>query len=83
MSEESLHLQKEYLDLVGWVPKEAGWVMWYETYISIFQYYEGSNSSLLKRTPENDKSIEATLKKLITIRANPYISMLSRIKANA
>ncbi|MCF6255416.1 MAG: hypothetical protein L3J98_05710 [Gammaproteobacteria bacterium] len=83
VSEESLHLQKEYLDLVGWVPKEAEWVMWYETYISIFQYYEGSNSSLLKRMPENDKSIEATFKKLITIRANPYISMLSRIKANA
>ncbi len=81
--EESLNLQKEYLGLVGWVPKEAGWVMWYETYISIFQYYEGSNSNLLKRTAKNDKNIEAAFEKLKTIRANPYISMLPRIKANA
>ena len=83
LSEESLHLQKEYLDLVGWVPKEAGWVMWYETYIFIFQYYEGSNSTILKRTPENDKSIEGAFRELKTVSANPYISMLSRIKANA
>jgi len=80
--EESLHLQKEYLDLVGWIPKEAGWVRWYETYVSIFQYYEGSNAVLLKRTPENDRKIESVLRKLKTIKANPYISMLSRIQGN-
>jgi len=83
LCEESLHLQKEYLGLVGWVPKEAGWVTWYETYVSIFQYYEGSNAVLLKRTPENDRKIEGVFRELKTIKANPYISMLSRIQVNA
>ncbi len=77
--EESLHLQKEYLDLIGWVPKEAGWVKWYEIYVSIFQYYDGCNAALLRQTPENDRKIEGVLQKLKTIKANPYISMLSRI----
>lgn len=80
ISNESLDLQKEYLELVGWVPKEAGWPKWYETYVSIIQYYVGKNSTLSERTPENDRKIEDILKELKTIKANPYISMLSRIK---
>lgn len=81
--EESLHLQKEYLGLIGWVPNEAAWVKWYETYISVLQYYEGSNAELLERTPENDRKIEVVLKKLKSIEVNPYMSMLSRMQANA
>jgi len=81
--EESLRLQKEYLGLVGWIPKEAGWVKWYELYVSIFQYYDGSNTALLKRTPENDRKIEGVLEELKTIKVNSYISMLSRIQTNA
>jgi hypothetical protein len=80
---ESIHLQKEYLDLVGWVPKEVGWVKWYETYVSIFQHYESSDAGLLMQTPENDQKIEGVLNELKTIKANPYISMLSRIQVNA
>lgn len=81
--EESLHLQKEYLSLIEWIPKEAGWVKWYETYVSVFQYCEGSNAALLKRTPENDRKIEVVFQKLKSIKVNPYISMLSRIQTNA
>lgn len=80
---ESLSLQKEYLDLVGWIPKDAGWVKWYKIYISIYQYYEGSNADLLKRTPENDRTIDRALQELKAINVNPYISMLSRIQVNS
>ena len=83
LCEESMHLQKEYFDLIGWVPKEVGWVKWYEVYISVVQYYAGSNAALLKRTPENDRKIEIVLQELKTVAVNPYISMLSRREANA
>jgi len=76
---ESLHLQKEYLELAGWVPTNTGWTEWYEIYVYIIQYYEGSNVELLKRTSENDLKIEGIWKKLKTTKVNPYISMLSRI----
>jgi hypothetical protein len=80
--EETVHLQKEYLDLVGWTPNVGGWVEWYETFFFILQYYDGNNPEILTRTLQNDRKIEGVLKKLKSINANSYISMLSRIKAN-
>jgi hypothetical protein len=80
---ESLHLHKEYLGLIGWIPKEHLWVKWYDVYIDIFQYYEGSNIKLLKRTPANDRKMERVLEELKRGKPNPYISMLSRIETDA
>lgn len=83
LCEESLHLQKEYLDLIGWVPKNENLVKWFEVLVEITQYYQGSNSELLERNPENDRKTQDVLEKLKVSEVNPYISQLSRLYKNA
>lgn len=79
LCEESLHLQKEYLDLIGWVPKNENLLKWFEVLVSISQYYQGSNAELLERNPGNDRIIKNVLQKLEVSEINPYISQLSRL----
>ncbi|HEY9031464.1 MAG TPA: hypothetical protein VIM93_08915 [Kangiella sp.] len=79
LCEESLHLQKEYLGLIGWVPKNENLLKWFEVLVSISQYYQGSNPELLERNPENDRIIKNVLQKLEVSEINPYISQLSRL----
>lgn len=77
--EESLYLQKEYLDLIGWAPKEMNLVKWFETLVYVSQYYDGNNSELLERNSKNDEKIDLVLKKLMSLEINPYFLKLSRL----
>lgn len=79
LCEESLHLQKEYFDLIGWVPKNENLVKWLEVLVDISQYCQGSNAELLERNPENDRKIKDVFQKLKESEVNPYISQLSRL----
>ena len=80
---ESLHLQREYLGLIGWVPKNENLIKWFEVLVYITEYYQGSNAELLERNPENDRKVEDVLRKLKASEINPYISQLSRLYENA
>jgi hypothetical protein len=79
LCEESLYLQKEYLDLIGWVPKNENLVKSFELLLDLSQYYQGGNAELLERNPENDQKINDTIQKLEALEINPYISQLSRL----
>lgn len=79
LCEESLCLQKEYLDLIGWVPKKQSVVKWFEVLVDISQYYHGNNTEILERSLENDIKIKNILRKLESSEVNPYFSMLSRL----
>ncbi len=83
INKESLHLQKEYLSLIGWFPSNIGWVEWFETASIIAQYYEGENVELLPRSPDNDEKIHRIITTLNNVNPNPYIQYLSRIKNDA
>lgn len=83
INKESLHLQKEYLSLIGWFPSNIGWVEWFETVSIIAQYYEGENVELLPRSHDNDEKIHRIITKLNNVNPNPYIQYLSRIKNDA
>ena len=76
---DSLHLQKEYLDLIAWVPKNANLVKWFEILVDILLYYQGSSVELLDRNPVNDMVIDDVIVKLKSLEINPYISELSRL----
>ncbi|MCJ8315408.1 MAG: hypothetical protein MJK11_20870 [Pseudomonadales bacterium] len=79
LCDESLHLQKEYFDLIGWIPENESVVKWLQVLVDITEYYQGGNAELLKRSPENDKIFEEIFQKLKTSEINPYISLLSRL----
>jgi hypothetical protein len=77
--DESLDLQKEYFNLIGWHPENVHLIKWFETLVYIFRYYEGGNADILCRSPENDKKINSVLQELMRLEKNPYFPMLSRL----
>lgn len=77
--DESLDLQKEYFDLIGWHPENLHLIKWFETLVYIFRYYEGGSADILYRSPENDKKINSALQELMALETNPYFPMLSRL----
>lgn len=79
ISKDSMHLQEKYLDLIGWVPKNANLMKWFEILVAISLYYQGSSVELLDRNPVNDLIIDDVIVKLKSLEINPYISELSRL----
>lgn len=79
LCEESLDLQREYFDLIGWIPKNKNIVKWFQVLLDISEYYQGGNAALLVRNPVNDLKIRDVFQKLKASEINPYISQLSRL----
>lgn len=79
---ESINLQKDYFDCIGWFPDDHLWINWYDLFLTVFHYVNKDGLSELETTPANDIKIKELWVRLEVYNPNPYISSLSRLKSD-